>query len=181
MAVVVLDDLGVAGAQAQRRVALPLVVEAAGVGEVVAGPGLGDEVHGAAGADRAELAGVADEQQLGAGLVGVGVDRGERGGVGHGGLVDHQQVAAAQPPGLVGVEGGPVGRLGGVESALGGQPAGGVGGGQSFLGEDVGGELGGGQAEHAALGARPGGGGRGRSRRGPGSRRRSSCRCPPVR
>ncbi len=72
--------------------------EAAGLGELVAGAGLRDEVHGAAGADGGELAVVADEQQLGAGGLGAGVDGGQRGGVGHRGLVDHDEVAGAQGP-----------------------------------------------------------------------------------
>ena len=120
MAVVVAQDGLVAVAQPQRGGAFPLVAEAAGLGELVAGAGLRDEVHGAAGADRGELAVVADEQQLGAGGLGAGVDGGQRGGVGHRGLVDHDEVAGAQGPrgvggvGLVGLRrGGPGSRASG--------------------------------------------------------------------
>ena len=98
LAVVVAQHGLVAVAQPQRRFPLPRVGEAAGVGQLVAGAGLGEQVHPAAGADRGELAVVADEQQLGAGGVDVPVDGGQGGGVGHRGLVDHDQVPGAEPP-----------------------------------------------------------------------------------
>ena len=77
--------------------------EAAGLGQLVAGAGVGEQLHAAAGADRGELAVVADQQQLRAGRLDVPVDCGEVGGVGHRGLVDHDQVArraAATPASL---------------------------------------------------------------------------------
>ena len=94
----------VAVAQPQRRLALPVVGEPAGLGELVAVPGGGEQVHAAAGADRGELAVVADQQQLRPRRVHVAVDGGERGGVGHGGLVDHDQVPGVQPPRLVALD-----------------------------------------------------------------------------
>ena len=92
---------------------------------------------------------VADQQQLRPRRVDVAVDRGQGGGVGHRGLVDHDQVPGVQPPRLVALDRlRPAGAGAGGEPVLGGQPAGDVAGGQAFAGEDVGGDLGGGQPEH---------------------------------
>ena len=80
------------------------------------GAGGAEQGEGAAGLDRGELAGVTDEQQLRAGVLGLAGERGEGEGAGQAGLVDDQQLTVAEPPpvplgprlGEMGVEAGGV-------------------------------------------------------------------------
>ena len=109
------------------------------------GSGGGDQVHAAGGADRGELVVVTGQQQLRPGLLAVGVDADQVGGVGHRRLVDHDQVTRAEAPALVVALGGA-----GGQPILGGEPAGDVAGVQTFAGENLGGDLGGGQADRPA-------------------------------
>ena len=55
-----------------------------------------EQGEGAAGLDRGELAGVADQQQLRAGVLGLLGERGEGEGAGHAGLVDDQQLPGSR-------------------------------------------------------------------------------------
>ena len=179
--VVVAQHRLVAVAQPQRRVAFPLVGEAAGLGQLVAAPGAGEQVHPAAGADRGELAVVADQQQLRPGRVDVAVDRGERRRCrssrtrrprpGRPACSRH----ASSPSTGCGRRAGT-----GGEPVLGGEPARDVARGQALAGEDVGGDLARWPARTPARrSARRAG--RGRSRRGRARRRRTTCRCRPGR
>jgi hypothetical protein len=93
---------------------------------------------------------VPDQQQLRPGPLDVPMDLGQSGGVGHRRLVDHHQIAGAQPPsGILAVRIARrlVGRAA-VEPLLRGEPSGDVARVQAFGDEDLGGDLAGRQSEH---------------------------------
>jgi len=139
----------VPGAQPQRRLPFPLVGEAAGLGQLVAGPGLRQQIHRPAGADGGELAVVPDQQQLRPGRVDSVVDGGEVGGVGHRRLIHHHQIPGMQPPRLVPRDRARAARPGpGGETPLSAQPGRHVAGGEALGGEDFGRDLARGEPEH---------------------------------
>ena len=118
-------------------------VNAADLGQVVGHPPLGDVGERATGADRGQLAGVADQQQLRPRLPAAAVDRDQIGRGGGAGLVDHQQIPAAQPERLV-----VAGASAGVEAGLPVEPPADVPRGHAFLGEHIGLPLPVGDPEH---------------------------------
>ena len=123
MAGVVVDRVQVAVTQPKRRLALPLVAEPAYLGQFVADRVAGDQFERATGADGGKLPVVAGQQQFRPGGLDMPVDLRYGHGVGHRGLVDHDQVAGAKPPPVV-LGRGPAGG----EPLLGGQPSGDVAG-----------------------------------------------------
>ena len=97
-------------AELERGRLFPVGVEASDVGQRgrVAAVG-GEEVERAAGGDGVQLGGVADEQQLRAGLFGVAGDAVEGEGAGQRGLIEDDELTCAQaPPVEFGLGGGDV-------------------------------------------------------------------------
>ncbi len=99
--VVLGEHLGVAVAQPQRCRAFPVVAEPADLRQLVADAMFGQVGEHAAGSDGRELARVTDEEQLRPCSTAAFADRDEIGGFGGPGLVDDDQVVAAQAPLLV--------------------------------------------------------------------------------
>ena len=95
--VVLGQHVGVTGAQPQRRLALPLLLEPLDRAELVVAVLIGEQPHRAARLRRGELLGVAGQQDLRALPGGDVLDRGQVRGRHHRCLVDHQQVTAAAP------------------------------------------------------------------------------------